>query len=287
MVTSMAIDHRGLMTAVKLRLRAGLDSRPAHLAGRLARIAGALYLLVVVLGGIAQLVVRAGIRLPGAATATAQHIDAQPATFHISVIADIAMAVIFVVVGVTLYLLFRHIDRHVAGATVVFAAVGAGMIVVNLLFHLAALLGETGASQDAQSSHGAMTLLLDMYDHGYPIAGIFFGLCLLPLGYLAYRSGRIPPVVSTLLIVSWILDALFGLLWRDLPAVIHTIIAPPPVADLWLMLYMVAKGVFAPRRDQIAVAPGRADQAAAARPAPSCDVSQATSKSDGHAPVRR
>ncbi len=126
-----------------------------------------------------------------------------------------------------------------------------------------------------------------MHDHGYTIAGIFFGLCLLPLGYLAYRSGRIPPVVSTLLIVSWILDALFGRLWRDLPAVIHTIIAPPPVADLWLMLYMVAKGVFAPRRDQIAVAPGRADQAAAARPAPSCDVSQATSKSDGHAPVRR
>jgi hypothetical protein len=46
-VTSMAINHRGLMTAVKRPLR----------------IAGALYLLVVVLGGVAQLAARAGIRL--------------------------------------------------------------------------------------------------------------------------------------------------------------------------------------------------------------------------------
>jgi hypothetical protein len=76
------------------------------------------------------------------------------------------------------------------------------------------------------------------------------------LGYLAYQSRRIPPVLSTLLIASWILDTLLGLLWPDLPALIHAVIAPPPVADLWLILYMVAKGVLVPRRDQIAAATG-------------------------------
>ena len=45
-VVSMPIDRRGLMTAAK----------------RLARAAGALYLLVVVLAGIGQLGVRAGIQ---------------------------------------------------------------------------------------------------------------------------------------------------------------------------------------------------------------------------------
>jgi hypothetical protein len=271
-VTSMAINYRRLMTAVKRPLR----------------IAGALYLIVVVLGGVAQLAARAGIRLPGGTTSAAQHIDAQPATSQASIVADIAMAALFVIVGIALYLLVRHIDRHAAGATVIFVAVSAGMILVNALFYLAALLGEADPFHDvpgAQTSGGLVARLLNMHDHGYTIAGIFFGLCLLLLGYLAYRSSRIPRVLSTLLTISLILDMLLGLLWPDLPAVIHTLIAPPPVADLWLIFFMVATGGLGPRRARTAAAPVRADQAAAARPTPSCDVSQAESRTDGQAPV--
>ncbi len=271
-VTSMAINPRRLMTAVKGPLR----------------IAGALYLLLVLLGGVVHLVARAGIRLPGAATFTGQHMDAQPATSQVSMVADIAMAALFATVGIALYLLFRHINRSAAGATAIYAAVGVGMILVNLLFHLAALLGEADPLHDALSartSGGLVERLLDMHDHGYTIAGIFFGLCLIPLGYLAYQSSRIPRVLSTLLTISLILDTLLGLLWPDLPALIHTLIAPPPVADLWLILFMVAKGGLGPRRARTAVAPVRADHAAAARPTPSGDVSQAESRTDGQAPV--
>jgi hypothetical protein len=234
-VTSMAINHRRLMTAVKRSLR----------------IAGALYLLGVVLGGVAQLAARAGIRLPGAATSAGQHMDAQPATFQVSLVADIAMAALFVTVGIALYLLFRHIDRNAAGTTVIYVAVGVGMILVNLLFQFAALLGEADPfhhALGAQTSGGLVARLLNMHDHGYTITGVFFGLWLLALGYLAYQSSRIPPVLSTLLTISLILDTLLGLLWPDLPAAIHTLIAPPPAADLWLILYMVAKGV--PRRSK-------------------------------------
>jgi hypothetical protein len=268
----MAINHRGLMTAVKRPLR----------------IAGALYLLVVVLGGVAQLAARAGIRLGGAATSAGQHIDAQPATFQVTLVADIAMAALFVSVGIALYLLFRHVDRHAAGATVVVLTASAGIVLVNSLFYLAALLGEADPFHHALGAHpsgGLVERLLTMHDHGYTIAGIFFGLCLLPLGYLAYQSSRIPRVLSTLLTISLILDTLIRLLWPDLPALIHTLIAPPPVADLWLTLYMVAKGGLGPRRARTAVAPARAEQAAAARPTPSCGVSQAESRTDGQAPV--
>ena len=82
-VKAMAIDHRRLLIAVKGPLR----------------MAGALYLLMVVLGGVAQLVARAGIRLPGAATSAGQHMDAQPATSQVSIVADIAMAALFISVG--------------------------------------------------------------------------------------------------------------------------------------------------------------------------------------------
>jgi len=226
-------------------------------AKRLARAAGALYLLMTVLGGITLVGVRAGIRVPGVATATAQNITANPTLFRFSLVADIAMATIFVFVGVTLYLLLRHVDRHAAGALVVFVAVGAGMILVNLAFHHAALLVATDPAAyalDAHSSDGLALLLVDMHHHGYTIAGVFFGQCLFLLGYLAYHSSRFPRVLGILLVVSSVVSTLVGFGWPDLPAVVHKIIAPPPVADFWMVLYLVTKGVRVPRPDQLAPA---------------------------------
>jgi hypothetical protein len=229
----MPIDRRRLITASK----------------RIARAAGALYLLVVVLAGIAQLGIRAGIPVPGGAAATVENSAANPTLIRVSLATDIAIATIFVLVGVALYLLFRHVDRHAPGALAVFAVVGVGLILINLLFHHAALLVAPGPSRnalDAPNSDGLISLLLDMHDHGYTITGLAFGLCLLPLGYLAYQSSLFPRVVGTVLvvslIVSLIVSALVGLLWPDLPTVAHRVIAPPPVADFWLILYLVAKG---------------------------------------------
>lgn len=223
---------------------------------RLARAAGALYLLMAAMGSIAHLGVRADIRVPGDAAATAQNIAANATWFRASHVADIAMATIFVFVGLTLYLLLRHVDRHAAGAMVVFVAVGAAMILVNLVFHHTALLVATDPSFDAVSAHGAdglALLLLDMHDHGYTIAGIFFGLWLLPLGYLAHKSGLFPKALSILLVVaggSWIIDTLVGFAWPELPELVHLVLTAPTFAEFWLIVYLLTRGVRVPKPDQ-------------------------------------
>jgi hypothetical protein len=48
------------------------------------------------------------------------------------------------------------------------------------------------AGLSAESSSGLVLLLLDLHGHGYHVAQIFYGLWLLPLGYLVYRSGYFP-----------------------------------------------------------------------------------------------
>ena len=91
-----------------------------------------------------------------------------------------------------------------------------------------------------------------MHDHGYTITGAFFGLWLLALGHLAWQSSLFPRVLSTQLTVSLILGWLVGFGWPGLPAVVHTTLAPAPVADLWLLAYLVTKGMPAPRPDRLA-----------------------------------
>jgi hypothetical protein len=134
--------------------------------------------------------------VPGYAANTAQNVAAGPTVAPVSLATDLAIATIFAVVGVTVYLLLRRIDRRAAGRRVVFAAVAAGMILVNLAFHHAALLfaaGPGSTAVGAQNSDGLVVLLLGMHDHGYTITGAFFGLWLLALGHLAYQSSLFPP----------------------------------------------------------------------------------------------
>jgi hypothetical protein len=217
----------------------------------LARTAGLAYLVLCILGGWAQLGVRAGIHVPGDAVTSAQNLAADPTVFRLALVADVAMATAFVAVAVLLFLLLRHVDRSAAGAMVVFVAVGAGMILINLGLHQAALLVATDPTYAALRSDELVLLLLDLHQVGYTLAGIFFGLWLLPLGYLAYRSGLFPRSLSILLAVaggSWIVDTLAVFLFPTLPTVAHTILTAPTLAEFWLIIYLLIKGVRTPPR---------------------------------------
>lgn len=222
---------------------------------RLARLAGSLYLLMCILGGYAQLGVRAGVHVPGDAPATVQNLVTDPTLFRTALVADIAMATIFVFVGVTLYLLLRHVDRFAAGTLMVFVAVGAGMILTNLLFHQAALTVATDTAYGELGSDDLVLLMLELHGHGYALAGVFFGLWLLPLSYLGYRSGLLPRLLSILLMIaggSWIVDTLAGFLFPELPTLVHTIVTAPRIAEFWLIAYLLIKGVRTPGPDRIA-----------------------------------
>lgn len=222
-------------------------------AKRFARAAGAVYLLIVVLAAIVQVSVHAGIDVPGTANAGAQGSGAGSALPAVGLQADVAMAMAFMLVGATLYLLFRHVDRRAAGAPVVYLAVGVGLLVVNLLFHHAALLAPTASSTSglgAQSVNGLVSMLLDLNDRGYALAGAVLGLCLLPLGSLAYRSSRLPRVIGALLVVSLGVSTLTAYALPGLPALVQQALAPPPIADFWLVLYLVARAGRLPKLDQ-------------------------------------
>jgi hypothetical protein len=219
---------------------------------RLARTAGALYLLMF-LGVFSHLIVRAGVRVPGDAAATVANLTADPTMFRLALVADIAMATAWVFIGIALYRLFRQVDRH-ATAILVFVAVGAGMILTNLVLHQAALLVATDHAFDTIASDELVLLLLDLHAHGYTLAGIFFGLWLLPIGYLGYRSGLLPKVLSIMVLVSgasWIVDTLAIFLFPELPGPVRGVLRAPTVIEFWLFGYLLIKGVRTPGRDAL------------------------------------
>ncbi len=218
---------------------------------RLARIAGVLYLIVAVFGAFAHFFVRGKVYLPGDAASTAEKVVENSGLVRIGVVADLFQATVFLFVAMTLYLLLKHVNKNVAGAMVVLVAIATTIMSLNMVFQFAGLLVATEGSYVAtlgtEGSNALVLLLFDLQHYGYLIAQIFFGLWLVPLGYLAYNSGMFPKALGVLLIVggvAYLVDMLLLFLVPDFgEQVTAFVVIPPAVAEIFTLGYLLVKGV--------------------------------------------
>ncbi|MCU1431740.1 MAG: hypothetical protein JWP95_845 [Actinotalea sp.] len=221
--------------------------RPAALA----RLAGVLYLALAALGGWAELAVRGTVHVPGDAAATAANIVVHETLFRLGLGADILMATVFVLLGLALFRLLHGTHPRGATALLVLVGVGAGSILVNLTFHVGALLAATDPAYTSALGPGTADtlalLLLDLHHHGYVLGGVLFGLWLLPMGWVAYRSPMFPRVLGVALVLgaaAWVADPMIAFTMPGAPVALRSIVSvPTSVAEFGLMLYLLVRGV--------------------------------------------
>ena len=171
-----------------------------------ARLAGLLWLAMIVFGMYAQLGVRENLIVAGNAAATAANITANSTLFRIGFVSDLIMMVCYLLTPLVFYKLFVTVDKTLSTLMVIFGLMGTAIGMLALLCEFAALQVLSGAAylgaySTSQLQAQAM-LLLDLNDHGYMIAHIFFALWVLPLGLLVYRSRFLPRIFGILFVAE-------------------------------------------------------------------------------------
>jgi len=128
---------------------------------------------------------------------------------------------------------------------------------LNLLNQFVALSIATGADYSSvigpAGSDALAMLFADLQHDGYLIARMFFGLYLLPLGYLVVKSGYVPKVLGVLLAVGCFGD-LADLFARFLAlgvaeSISPFVLAPAAVGELSFMAWLLVKTVRVPEQD--------------------------------------
>ncbi len=229
---------------------------------RLARIAGVLYLLNAILSAFAYFMEKK-VYVSGDAAATARNVVAHSGLVRAAVVADLFQATVWVFLAMTLYLLLKHVNKNAASAMVVFVAIGAGIVLLNEVLEFAGLRAATGAvnlaSLGPAGSHAMVLLLLDTQHYGFLIAQIFFGLWLVPLGYLAWKSGMFPKVLGVLLIAGgacYLAGTLAAFLAPASGQQINTFITiPSAIAEICMVVYLLVIGVRTAQPDERMPAP--------------------------------
>ena len=213
-----------------------------------ARIAGALFLLTMIAGGLGEMYIPSTLIVSTDAAATANNIIAHNSLFRIGFALYLVEALCDITLSLLLYVLLRPVQKNVALLAAFFGLVSTAVFAGAMLFYFAPSFILGGAdylktfSPDQVNTLALLSLKIHAYGAG--IFMVFYGTAAAIRGYLIYRSGYLPRFLGVLLMAAG-----FGFITRNLVLVLAPsyesplMLAPMFLAGVSLTAWLLVKGV--------------------------------------------
>jgi hypothetical protein len=232
-----------------------------------ARVAGFLYLALVVFGPVRLIYIPNKLIVSGNATATANNITAHETLFRLGIVSDLMSATIAIFVTLALYRLLKGVNESLAVLMVILGSLMVTPIYfINTVNDAAALVLVRGADflsvfDKAQRDALAM-LFLRLHHAGIVANEIFWGLWLIPFGLLVYRSRFLPRLLGVWLVLNslpYLATSFTGVLFPRFEATVWNIGFPLSLGELAIMLWLLIRGI---KVEPVAVAATASSRAA-------------------------
>lgn len=218
-----------------------------HSEPRPGRLAGFLYLLLTIAGIFTLIVVPGRTIVPGDAAATAARILGSESLYRTGIAVAILNSVLFLLLAAALYRLLVEVHASLAKLMVMLVLVQVPLAIGDAMNQLAALLLLKGepylAVFDAAQRNALAMLFLRINGQGTIASELFWGLWLVPLAILVYRSGFLPRFLGIYLAINafaYVAVYAVGVLWPQHLALANRYSFPAllgePVFTLWLLV---------------------------------------------------
>ena len=215
-----------------------------------ARVAGLLYLIVIVAGVFAEIVVRGQLVVANDAAATAHNIMTHELQYRLGFAAELIALSCNLPLALIFYELFKVVNRRVTLLVVFFCLVGTAIESVALLNHLAPLTllgdGRYLSVIPAAQLQAQAYLSIKLYELGFAICLVFFGFYCLALGYLMFRSSFLPRVIGALLAlqgVCYLVNSFTVFLAPQFAKLAFSVLAVSAVGEISVCLWLLVMGV--------------------------------------------
>ncbi len=214
------------------------------------RIAGFLYLLLVVFAPLRLIYIPSKLFVHGNATATANNIAAHELLFRLGIATDLLCGTILIFLVLALYRLLKGVDQNLAVLMVILGGVlPAAVDFFNVLNDAAALILVRGADFlsvfDKPQRDALAMLFLRLHHQEIVAAEILWGLWLFPLAILVYRSRFLPRFLGVWLIINgfaYLTISFTGLLLPQYEDMVSNVAFPALLGEMAFMLWLVIKG---------------------------------------------
>jgi hypothetical protein len=223
-----------------------------------ARTAGVLYLCFIILGIYSLKFVQSQTMVSGNAVATSKNILDHEFLFRSGILSSIIAYFIFLPLVLSFYQLLKDVNGYLAKLMVLSVIVQIPISFLLDLFNFASFLilkGEVLKKLSFAQRLDLFWLFIRLHRNGIALLEIYWGIWLIPLGLLVYRSGFISWIIGVLLIaggIAYIADSTTFLLFPNAGDFVSKFINVASLAEILIMLWLLIVGVRA-KKPELAI----------------------------------
>ncbi len=210
-----------------------------------ARITGSWYLLLAISGILGFGVFHSKIFITGDTGKTLTNLTEQVTTARIRLVLELLIIASQALSAVWFYKLLNRINGWAAFALAGWGLMNCAAIMVSAIAMGAAIQVANVATLPFQEKIIIIQLLSSVIANAWVVGGLFFGLWLLPMGYVIVTSRRMPLWLGWTLIiggVGYIVSTFLNCIGFS-NAFVNSLTIPATIGEFWMIGYLLMYGI--------------------------------------------
>jgi Domain of unknown function (DUF4386) len=210
-----------------------------------ARLAGVWYLILAISGILGFMIFHPRIFVADDPQKTLNNLINFGSISRIRLLFELVIIVSQALAAVWFYQLFRGINKWAASALGIWGTVNSAVIMVSAIAMSSAIGIASSSFPNSQEKTLLIQLLGQIITNAWAVGGLFFGLWLIPMGYIVISSGRMPVWLGRILIMGgtgYVLQTFINCAGVQ-SSYMDILIIPATVGELWMIGYLLIYGI--------------------------------------------
>jgi hypothetical protein len=210
-----------------------------------ARLAGVWYLVLAISGIFGFMVFHPQIFVTDDASKTLNNLINLGSISRLRLLFELVIIVSQALAAIYFYKLFCDINKWAATTLGIWGTVNSVVIMVSAISMSSAISIATASSPTFQEKTILIQLLGEISTNAWMVGGLFFGLWLIPMGYIVISSGRMPMWLGRILIIGgigYLLQTFIKSIGVQ-SSYLDMLVIPATVGELWMVGYLLIYGI--------------------------------------------
>ncbi len=210
-----------------------------------ARFAGVWYLIMAISGILGFMIFHPQIFVSGDPEKTLTNLTNLESLSRIRLLFELAIIVSQALTAVWFYKLFRNINEWAAWTLGIWGMMNSAAIMISAISMSSAIEIANSSTQTYEDKVALIQLLGHLITNAWGVGSLFFGLWLIPMGYIVISSKRMPIWLGRILIIGgigYLISTFISYIGIDNPY-LKLLVIPATVGEFWMIGYLLIFGI--------------------------------------------
>lgn len=210
-----------------------------------ARITGVWYLTLAISGALGFMIFHPQIFVSNDPQKTLTNLTNLQSISRIRLLFELLIIVSQALTAVWFYKLFREISAWAAWAVGIWGMMNSAAIMISAISMSSAIEIAKSSTQTYQEKIVLIQLLGNLITNAWGVGSLFFGLWLIPMGYIIVNSKRMPVWLGRILLIGgigYLISTFIKYIVIDNP-LLELLVVPATIGEFWMIGYLLIYGI--------------------------------------------